>query len=333
MSHNFRCLENFDLALGDLRSVLLIGKNGAGKSTIGLALEVLQKIARGANRVGDLVKPKDLTRGRTEVPARFEVEITLDNRNYVYSLALEFPSGFRELRVLDEKLAVDGKSVFSRELAQVRLARTGQGAEASFRIDWHLIALPLVQEQSSTDPLFIFREWLANMLILRPVPSLVQGTSEEDTLRPNNQMTNVGGWFSGIVAHSPSAYSKIAEYLREVIPDFIEAKNPVINKDFRNLSFYFAKDERQVELSLEDISDGERCLFIFALVMAANAAYGPLFCFWDEPDNFLAPSEIGLSTVALRKAFRDAGQLIITSHNPRGSSAFLRREHLSFDQK
>ena len=249
--HNFRCLENFDLALGDLRSVLLIGRNGAGKSTVGLALEVLQRIARGTNRVGDLVKPKDLTRGRIDAPVRFEIEVNLENRHFLYSIAFEFPSGFRELRVLEEKLALDGKPIFSRDLAQVRLARTGQGAEASFRIDWHLVALPIVQEQSWTDPLFIFREWLANLLILRPVPSLVQGSSEEDTLRPNVQMTNLGAWFSGIIGHSPSAYTKIAEHLTEVMPDFQEVKNPVISKDSRSLSFHFSKDEQQAELSLE----------------------------------------------------------------------------------
>jgi ABC-type branched-subunit amino acid transport system ATPase component len=75
--HNFRCLENFELPLGEHSSVVLLGRNGAGKTTIGLALELLQRIARGTNRVGDLVKPKDLTFGRTEVTVRFEVEVTL----------------------------------------------------------------------------------------------------------------------------------------------------------------------------------------------------------------------------------------------------------------
>ena len=55
--HNFRCLENFELPVSGLSSVLLIGKNGAGKTTVGFALEILQRIARGTNRVGDLVKP------------------------------------------------------------------------------------------------------------------------------------------------------------------------------------------------------------------------------------------------------------------------------------
>jgi predicted ATPase len=63
--HKFRCLENFELSLAGLSSVLLIGNNGSGKTTVRLALEILQRIARGTNRVGDLVKSKDFTGGST----------------------------------------------------------------------------------------------------------------------------------------------------------------------------------------------------------------------------------------------------------------------------
>ncbi len=337
--HNFRCLENFELALDKLPSVLLLGRNGAGKTTVGMALEVLQGIARGTNRAGDLVKPKDLTNGRTEVPARFEVEVTLAGRNYAYSVAFEFPIGFRELRVSEEKLAVDGSPIFTRELAQVRLARTGQATEAAFRIDWHLVALPIVQEPSRDDPLSIFKRWLASILILRPVPSRAQGESEQNAPElntPDTQVTNVGAWFSGMVTAAPSTYSQVSEYLVQVMPDFKKITNPIFGKDRRSSVFHFLKGHRSAELALEDLSDGEKCFVIFALTIAANAAFGPILCFWDEPDNFLAPDEVGHSITALRKAFRDSGQLIVTSHNPEAIRRFSetntlylsRRSHL-----
>src|SRR5215210_4470712 len=111
--HNFRCLENFELSISQCSSVLLIGKNGAGKTTVGLALEILQRIARGTNRVDDLVKPKDLARGRVDVPMRFEIEVELDAKIYEYGIAFEFPEGFKELRVFEEKLAVGGKPIYT----------------------------------------------------------------------------------------------------------------------------------------------------------------------------------------------------------------------------
>src|ERR1019366_5018968 len=99
--NNFRCLVNFELRVAGQPSVLLIGNNGVGKTTVGLALEILQKIARGTNRVNNLVKPKDLTRGRTDVPVRFEIEVALQDGIYEYVIAFDFPEGFKELRVLE----------------------------------------------------------------------------------------------------------------------------------------------------------------------------------------------------------------------------------------
>jgi predicted ATPase len=322
--HNFRCFENFELPVSRQSSVLLIGNNGSGKTTVGLALEILQRIARGTNRVGSLVKPKDFFLGRTDTPMRFEIEVDLKDKIYQYSIAFELPEGFKELRVFEEKLAVEGHPIYTRNDAQVLLARAGQQQEkeAKFRIDWHLVALPIVQEQSQKDPLFVFKQWLARMLILRPIPSLIAGESSEETLEPNPQVTNFGAWFSGLLSYTPAAYTKIDEYLRQIMPDLKDIRNPVIGKDSRSLVVQFSKATalspvllESAGIPLEDLSDGEKCFMICALVLAASDAYEQLFCFWDEPDSHLAPSEVGHFVLALRKAFQSSGQFVMTSHN------------------
>jgi ABC-type cobalamin/Fe3+-siderophores transport system ATPase subunit len=320
--HNFRCLENFELPISGKSSVLLIGKNGAGKTTVGRALEILQKIARGTNRARDLIEPKDLARARTDVPMRFEIEVALKAVIYQFTIAFEYPRGFKELRVLEEKLTVGGKSIYSREVAQVHLTRSGPEKEADFRIDWHLVALPIIQEQSTTDPLFVFKQWLARMLILRPTPGSILGDSKEETLQPNIQVTDFGAWFSGLLAHAPSAYTKIDDYLKQVMPDLKDIKNPVVGKDFRSLEVQFSNDQGSVILPFEDLSDGEKCFMICALVLAANDVYGPLLCFWDEPDNFLGLSEVSHFVLALRRAFQSGGQFIATSHNSEAIRSF-----------
>lgn len=320
--HNYRCFENFELSVSDLFSVLLIGKNGAGKTTVGFALELLQRIARGVNRVGDLVQAKDITRGRSDVPMRFDIEVKLDDAIYTYSIAFDFPKGFRELRVYEERLLVSGEVIYSRETSQVRLARGETDSDANFRIDWHLVALPIIQRHGSDDPLNIFKKWLANTLILRPVPMRIRGTSDYETLQPNPDVTNFGAWFTGLLATSPAAYSKIDAYLKEVMPDLADVKNAVTGGESRNLTVQFSNSTGRVTIPFEDLSDGEKCFMICAMVIAANGAYGPLLCFWDEPDNYLAPSEVGPSVVALRKAFMSKGQLIVTSHNPEAIQRF-----------
>jgi predicted ATPase len=61
---------------------------------------------------------------------------------------------------------------------------------------------------------------------------------------------------------------------------------------------------------------------ICALVLAAKDTYKPLFCFWDEPDNYLALDEVGHFVLALRKTFQSGGQFIATSHNPEAINRF-----------
>jgi len=320
--NNFRCFENFELPVAGQSSALLIGKNGTGKTTVSFALEIMQKIARGTNRVRDLVGPQDFSRGRSDAPMRFEIETELDGKTYNYSIAFEYPEGFKELRVLDEELKVDGKPVYTRSLAQVHIAKTGQDGQAQFRIDWHLVALPIIQHQSDKDPLFVIRERLADMLILRPTPSLMRGDSEQETRRPNPEVVEFGAWFSGLLAYAPSAYSQIDGYLKDVMPDLTDIKNRPVGRDSRSLEVQFSRDQASLTLPFTALSDGEKCFMICAMVLAANRVHSPLVCFWDEPDNYLALDEVGHFVMALRKAFQSGGQFIATSHNPEAIRRF-----------
>lgn len=322
--HNYRCLENFELPVAGLSSVLLIGDNGSGKSTVGLALEVLQRIARGTSRVGSLVTPKKMFRGQNDVPVRFEIEAVINEMNYGYQIAFELPEGFKEPRVLEERFTVNGTPVYTRDRADVILTgiHWGHAEDSAFSLDWHSAALPIIQERSENDPLFIFKQWLGRLLILRPVPVLIGGESSRKTLELLPTGVNFGDWFSGILAFAPAAYAGIDKYLKQVMPDFREIRNPATGQASRALEVSFSTDQGTVTIPFEDLSDGEKCILISALVIAANDAYGPLVCFWDEPDNHLALKEVGHFTMALRKAFKKGGQFIATSHNPEAIRSF-----------
>lgn len=326
--HNFRCLENFELRTGEITSALLIGRNGSGKSTIKSALEVLQRIGRGINRVGELVLPKDFARGRSDVPMRFEIEVTLEGAQYQYQLALEFPSAFQELRVLEEQVIVSGKTLYSRKAANVTLQKN-----AHFFLDWHLIALPVIQVQSESDPLHIFRTWLSRTIILSPIPSLMNGNSSRATLEPNRDGSNLGEWLSGLLGRYPAAYTEVDNYLRAVMPDIVEITNDPTGKDTRSMNVYFSKESAKLTVNFDDLSDGEKCMFLCAVVLAANKAYGPLFCFWDEPDNYLSLPEVGHFIQSLRRAFQNSGQIIVTSHNEEAIRKFSDENTWLLDRK
>lgn len=325
--HNFRCLENFELNLKDLPSSLLIGKNGAGKSTIAFALEVLQSIGRRINRVSQLIQAKDFNSSRSGVPIRFEIEVLLKEQLYKYILALELsPENFKEIRVFEEQLLVAGSPIYSREASQVKLyannlqSQTSQDNRSAnpfsnqfplasqlmasqFQVDWHLVALPLIQAQSETDPLYIFKSWLSRMVILAPIPSLMTGESSGETLEPKRDGSNFGEWFSGLLRRYPAAYTQVDRYLREVMPDIQDIQNEPIGKDAKSMVVQFEANNQTLSLDFKELSDGEKCFFLCAVVLAANKYYSP-FCFWDEPDNYLSLSEVGHFVTALRRSFK-----------------------------
>lgn len=331
--NNFRCLENFELNLTGKSSTLLIGRNGSGKSTVGLALGKLQKIARGTNRIADLLTPAELSRGRDNVPIRFELEVELESAIVKYELALELPKGFREMRVLEETLSRDGDRVFERKHAQVTLVRQGSLPESKFNIDWHLVALPIIHAAGDDHPVGRFNRWLSRMLILRPIPELINGESIDETLFPEANVSNFGAWFSGLLGFAPSAYSTIDAHLRDLMPDFRDVKNPQVAKDARSLQVQFSTTAGSLTLPFASLSDGEKCFMICALVLAANEQYGPICCFWDEPDNYLVLPEVGHFVTALRKTFQGGGQLIATSHNPEAIRRFSDENTLVLDRK
>lgn len=331
--HNFRCLENFELSIKEMPSALLIGKNGSGKSTICFALEIFQHIGRGVNKVDTLVQPKDFARGRSDVPIRFEIEVLLVDRLYKYVLVLELPEKFKELRVSEEQLTVAGKTVYSRKQAQITLHSDSKNKEAQFLVDWHLIALPIIQEQSETDPLHVFKTWLSQTIILAPIPSLMTGDSKGETLEPERKGTNFAEWFAGLLSRYPAAYTPLEKYLHQVMPDMLDFRNEPIAKDAKNMVVRFKERDAELSVYFKDLSDGEKCFFLCAVVLVANKFYGPLFCFWDEPDNYLSLSEVGHFVASLRRSFSNSGQILVTSHNPEAIRRFSNENTFLLDRK
>lgn len=314
--HNFKSFQNFELKPEGKHSSLLVGKNGAGKTSVAKALLVLQGIGRGINRVGQLVSPRHFFLGQTGTPMRFELEVVLQGKLYRYHLALELPDKFKELRVLEERLELDGQPVFVREQAQVSLRKTIEPTGgARFMVDWHLVALPLIQVQSETDPVHIFKTWLGQMVVIAPVPQLMNGESTEESLWPVSNARNAVDWLAGLLGQYPAAYTAIDGYLREVMPDLRDFKYESLGKEVKRLVIQFQGEKQLLPLHFDELSDGEKCFVLCAIIVAANRSYGPIFCFWDEPDNYLSLAEVGHFIVHLRRAFEGLGQIIMTTHN------------------
>ena len=117
------------------------------------------------------------------------------------------------------------------------------------------------------------------------------------------------------------------------MPDIQDFLNEQIGRNAKSMIVRFEANNATLSIDFEDLSDGEKCFFLCAVVLAANKYYGLLFCFWDEPDNYLSLSEVGHFVMSLRRAFKNSGQILITSHNEEAIRKFSNENTFILDRK
>ena len=316
--HNFRCLENFTLDFAGQRSAVLIGKNGAGKSTVLHALRVFQSICRGPNRVRDVIRAKDFARFDKSQPMRFEIDVTLGQRRFKYTISFEWPADFYEARILEESLLKDGASVFTRQTKQVQLA-----GGAAFLLDWHVFALPVINERPSERSIQDVKAFLANMMLLAPIPLMIEGFSEEPATELDRYALNFASCLRDLLQKKPKAYNEFDSFVKNVLTDFSSIENVDRGKEGGSqliVTFEQSKPHQTLPLDFDVLSDGEKCILLSAYIAAANAVRSstdpPVACMWDEPDNHLSLSEVGHFITCMRKMTNRGGQFIATTHHP-----------------
>jgi len=321
---NYKCFESFEFDFDpDDRALLLLGKNGAGKTSLADALEIFQKIGRGVGQVGCLLSPSQ--RWNKNTPVEFEISVVLNGVSYEYGFSLEFPKHYRELRIVSEELKCDAKPIYRREGAEIFFGEKRQTSALSY--DWHVLFLPTFQDKLSPERVDVFRSWLGHILILSPEPKDFKDDSTEPVGWPSRDCTDCVSWLTHILTTRPKAYSEIETYLKNIWEDFYTIINEQVGSETKRLRLEFrdsdSKHETEFSPILSMLSDGEKCLFLSAVVRAAHeAAQQSILCFWDEPDSFLSLSETGHFIQAMRGVFSKRGQLIVTSHNTEVINAF-----------
>lgn len=311
--NNFRCLENFSLDLADRSSALLIGKNGAGKSSVLQSLKLFQRICRGSSRIRDLISASDFSQHRTDSPMRFEIDVSLSGKLFQYTIAFEWPANFREARILDESLTLDGGHIFTRQQSEIQLS-----GGSTFRLDWHTVALPVINERPGERAIQELKTFFATMILIAPVPAKMTGFSEEPSVELEDDAGNFVSCLRALLGQKPATYGAFASHVETVIPDFSSIENVERGESGTQLVVKFEQPEPQLSLSVEfkALSDGEKCFFLGAYIIASYAAGMPVFCMWDEPDNHLSLSEVSQFIIGLRKIANRGGQFVATTHHP-----------------
>lgn len=323
---NFRCFEDVSINFVDRPSCLIIGKNGSGKSTLRHVLAILQQLSRSPRRTREWVRLADFTEIGFDHPMRFGIEAVVEQKRFRYEIELRWPEDGTEAKITEEVLKIDDFPAFIRNpLGLV----TG---DSRLGLDGHIAAFSVVGDRQGDNSIQEFKSFLDSMILVAPAPNRMSGYSKAEDSDLAQDASNIGSWLSRQLKRAPTARAMIDSYLAGVFLDFHAFDFKSVGRDEQQLFVTF-KDEggpRSRAIDFADLSDGEKCFFLAAAILAANRTSGPIMCFWDEPDSHLSLSEVHHFIVHLRRMTNQNGQLIATSHSPKTIRSFSDENTLVF---
>ena len=313
---NYKCLVNFELCFRD--ATLLLGTNGAGKSSVLDVVYRLKQLLVGGRQVGDPEAFPASTRtrwGHRDVQT-IALDVELDGERFEYRLEVEHQGDTGRARVHLESLTTGSGPLFRCSLGDAELFKDDHSEGPRLSVDWTESFLGRISTGPSNARLARFMDFVRRLVICRLHPAgFVPNAKQESTLLARDG-SNFAAWYRHLMQEHPGPTSKAISELRTVIDGFRNLRLEKAGSGTRTMLVEFADDNGDYSLQLDEVSDGERCLLILYTLLGL-AAGEPFTLLIDEPDNFLALPEIQPWLIALSDACGDAGhQAVICSHHP-----------------
>ena len=335
--NNFRCLVDFEISF-DCFGVLC-GPNGSGKSSVFDALKLIRDLATGDGALGGKgpydVPSLDFTSWLGETRQEFELDLTLENRQFSYVLQLEQIADDLKPRIVRESAKCDGRILYERDLEAVRLHRL-DGRESTFPLDWRQAALGAVQAPRDRKEIELLQRAMNRLLILRPDARVMRGESVEETFRPEMNLQDIISWYRSQQGDLDWTNS-LRDSLHEIWPDFQSFRLVEYGRSAKALQLRFETgDISETFLYFDQLSDGEKALVGLYMVRASMASNYASTVLIDEPDNYVGLPELQPWVLALQELLGPECQAILISHHPEilglaeGDQGFyLSRDHHS----
>lgn len=334
---NFRCLVNFEFK--PERVNLILGRNGSGKSTLLDALQCVLRLVAGASPQSVLTLDSlawwDVRRLQT-----FEVEFTDAGSTYHYRLVIRHSD--REPAVVHEERLRFGSSTlvdFSEGMLQL-----GSMKGIPFDGKQSVLALGLGRDRLVDR----FLSLAFGVLVFRLNPWGFELQAREEQRMLWTSASNLVGYLRAWSQTDPAGYLAWIRIMLESMPHLEDLQLRELVPGSRMLVGVKHVEGREILLSLANFSDGERALCALYAIAGMSSA-DPRCIGLDEPDNFLAPSEV---QPVLRRFTIDAPkepgpQLFVITHHPesidylasyatwlfeRGEDGLSRVRRLEFDR-
>ena len=316
---NYKCMVNFEFA--PLTTQLILGSNGAGKSSVFDVLLLLRRFITGQEKLDQLLDVSTLTRWDKRVQQTFELDMQGENGLYNYKVVVEYKIETNQCRVRSETLQFQGQPLLKFVDGEVTIYRETHQVGATFSFDWTQSAFVTLSERRDNLPHRWFRDWLGKIQVIRINPFSMNPQTDQEQSQLLRTATNFASWYRHLIQDSPDLIEEIKQSLTNVWTGFrglrLESAGPNTKTLKVVLNAGVNGEGPKYELSLGEVSDGQRALIVLYTVLHyMKNSTSPLVGI-DEPDNFVALQEIQPWLVSLCQAVEDNGsQALIISHHP-----------------
>lgn len=315
-ANNYRCLVNFEIKMDVL--TLLVGPNGGGKSTIFDLLYKIRHLIVDNAKVSEVFPPEDLTAWVKRNEQSFELDVQGEDGLFTYKLIISHNPDIKKQRVEYEHLFLDGKPLFEFKMGEVKLYHDDHTPGPEYSFDWSVSALATIAPRQDNKKLTWFRAWVEMIFIVSLQPKSMTSESAEESNWLNRDGTNFASWYRYISQEHQDKIFKLTNQLRDSISGFHAFKLELAGKH-RILKVGFKTEEDNASplyFDFEQISDGQRTMIVLYTLLLALQDLGHTI-FVDEPENFLALSEIQPWLMELNDACGESfPQAVLISHHP-----------------
>ncbi len=295
---------------------LLLGANGAGKSTILEAIRLIESFVCQGATTTSLFPASSLCRWDTRNVQTFEID--LQDSQGVYNYRFEIEHGVERpgaSRIKSEHLAHNKETLYTAEGGKGKLRQRLDVVLAGNRA-----GVGIVQDDSLISR-FARQMRMVWSLQINPIKMLPK--SARESFRPNADMSNFMAWYCHLLLDRTNRVYELTEILKnEVLDGFRSLQFKSVGERSRALWAEFGTKANNdgpeiiTEYRFGELSDGQRALIaLYALAICAVDDENTL-CF-DHPETHLALPEIQPWLIRLSDA-TDEGrcQAIIATHHP-----------------
>src|SRR5579872_684995 len=314
---NYKCLVNFEFRPGPLQ--LLMGRNGAGKSTVFEVLELLRDFAARGERCEGRLAGRTRTRWQDVEQQRFELEVSGNGGVYLYELLIDEWGQPAYPRVRREAVSLDGKPLFKFEEGMMHLYNDLFAERVQFAFDRRRSGLAIVESRPENKKLSWLKDWLGRLLYVQIDPKRMGARADKEAVHPAFDLSNFAEWYRHLRLARGRITEEIRSDLQEVVGGFesLDLEDAGLNVRQLQVEVRASSDlnSKSLRYSFDELSDGQRALVGLYTLLHAALANQTTICI-DEPDNFVALAEIQPWLSRLRDLQEIGSQVLIASHHP-----------------